>query len=148
MPSSPAPAGKPGFEMPPPSPEHQATQKVADHLVQLVSAGKNLDAIRDLYADHARHVESMEHPGCPRITEGKQNLLQKAEHFAKATIVHSASIGKPIVNGDQFVVPMSMDCTATEGPMANQRMNMSETALYTVKGGKIAEGKFFYGCPG
>jgi len=30
--------------------------------------------------------------------------------------------------------------------MANQRMNMSETALYTVKNGKITEGKFFYSC--
>jgi predicted ester cyclase len=46
----------------------------------------------------------------------------------------------------QFVVPMTMDCTSNEGPMAGQRMNMSETALYTVKNGKITEGKFFYSC--
>jgi len=136
----------PSFEMPPMSAEHQATQKVADRLVELMNLGKNLDAIKDLYADHARHVEAMEGPGCPRITEGRANLLQKAEQFHKSTIVHSASVGKPIVNGDQFVLPMSMDCTCTEGPMANQRMNMTETALYTVKNGKITEGKFFYGC--
>lgn len=136
----------PSFQMPPMSPEHQATEKVAKRLVELCSTGKNIDAIKELYADNARHVEVMDGPGCARMTEGKKSLLEKAEKFEKVTTVHSASCGKPIVNGDQFVVPMSMDCTCSEGPMANQRMNMSETALYTVKNGKITEGKFFYGC--
>ena len=141
-------ATKPSFTPPTPSPEHQATQKVADRLHALCSAGKNLDAIKELYADNARHIEAMEGPGCPRISEGKASLLQKAEKFGKTTKIHSATVGKPIVNGDQFVCQMSMDCTSSEGPMANQRMNMSETALYTVKNGKITEGKFFYGCGG
>ena len=132
--------------MPPASPEHQATAKVANRLVELCSTGKNLDAIKELYSDNARHIEAMEAPGCPRIIEGKNEILKKAEHFAKITTVHGATCGKPIVNGDQFVCPMTLDCTASEGPMANQRMNMSETALYTVKNGKITEGKFFYGC--
>lgn len=144
--STTTPTKPPSFQMPAPSAEHMATQQVATRLVELCSQGKNLDAIQSLYADNARHVEAMEGPGCPRITEGKAGILEKAEQFAKITTVHSASCGKPIVNGDQFVVPMSMDCTCSEGPMANQRMNMSETALYTVKNGKITEGKFFYGC--
>lgn len=135
-----------GFTPPAPSPEHQATQKVATRLVELCSTGKNLDAIKELYADNARHVEAMEGPGCPRITEGKTNLLQKAEMFAKTTTVHGASCDKPLVNGDQFTCNMMLDCTCTQGPMANQRMKMSETALYTVKNGKITEGKFFYSC--
>jgi hypothetical protein len=128
------------------SAEHQATHKVATRLAELCATGKNLDAIKELYADNARHVEVMEGPGCARITESKKTILEKADKFAKTTTVHGSTVGKPIVNGDQFVVPMSLDCTSTEGPMANQRMNMSETALYTVKNGKIAEGKFFYSC--
>lgn len=136
----------PSFQMPPMSAEHQATQKVASRLVELCSTGKNLDAIKELYADNARHVEVMAGPGCERIIEGRNALLEKAEKFAKTTTIHGASCGKPIVNGDQFIVPMSLDCTCTEGPMANQRMNMQETSLYTVKNGKITEGKFFYGC--
>ena len=64
--------------------------------------------------------------------------------MVKTTTIHSSTVGKPVANGNQFVVPMSMDCTANEGPMANQRMNMTETALYTVKDGKIVEGRFFY----
>ncbi len=69
-----APA-KPSFTPPPPSPEHQATQKVADRFFELCNAGKNEQAIKDLYADNARHIEAMEGPGCPRITEGKKNNL-------------------------------------------------------------------------
>lgn len=132
--------------MPAPSPEHTATQKVATRLAELCSAGKNIDAIKELYADNVKHVEVMDGPGCARITEGKAAVMEKAEKFHKITTVHSASCGKPVVNGDQFVVPMSMDCTCSEGPMANQRMNMTETALYTVRNGKITECKFFYGC--
>ncbi len=134
------------FAPPAPSAEHMATQKVAQRLVECCSTGKNLDAIKELYADNARHVEVMEAPWCPRITEGKAALLAKAEQFARSTTVHSASCGTPVVNGDQFVCTMGLDCTCSEGPMAGQRMNISETALYTVKNGKITEGKFFYGC--
>lgn len=137
---------KPSFQMPPLSPEHQATQKVADRFHELVSAGKNLDAIKELYADNARHVEAMESPGCSRVTEGRGTLLQKAEHFARTTQFHGATVSKPIINGDQFVCQMTLDCTSSEGPFAGQRMNLSETALYTVKNNKITEGKFFYGC--
>ena len=123
----------------------EPAREFGNRLVELMSAGKNLDAIKELYADNAKHVEVMDAPWCPRIIEGKTTLLQKAEQFHKATTVHSATVGKPIVNGDQFILPMSLDCTSNDGPMAGQRMNMSETALYTVKNGKITEGKFFYG---
>lgn len=143
-PNKPAP-----FQMPPPSAEHQATQKVAQRLTELCSAGKNAEALRELYADNARHVEVMDGPpgsGCERITTGLANLVKKAEEMYRTHTIHSASCGKPVVNGDQFILPMSMDCTCNEGPMATMRMNMTETALYTVKNGKITEGKFFYSC--
>ena len=140
---------KPAFQMPPMPADYQATQKVANRLTELCAVGKNEQALQELYADTARHVEVMEYPGCPRITEGKKSLLEKAAKFAKTTTVHGATCGKPMINGDQFVCTMSMDCTSSEGPMAGQRMNMSEIALYTVKNGKITEGKFFYGgCEG
>jgi ketosteroid isomerase-like protein len=144
--TAPSSSAKPSFQMPPPSAEHQATQKVAARFHELISARKNLDAMKELYADNARHVEVMEAPWCPRVTEGKAALLKKGEEFGKMTTVHSASCGAPVVNGDQFLCAMTMDCTSNAGPMAGQRMTMTETALYTVKNGKIVEGKFFYGC--
>lgn len=134
------------FQMPQPSAEFMETQKVAKRLVELMSAGKSLDAIKELYADNARHVEVMDAPWCPRTISGRDALIKKAEEFYRNSTIHSASVETPIVNGDQFILPMSIDLTSKEGPMAGQRMNMTETALYTVKNGKITEGKFFYGC--
>ncbi len=127
------------------TPPANPTQQVASRLTELCNSGKHQVAMQELYADNARHIEAMEMPGCPRITEGKTALLAKGEHWAKTTTVHSESCGKPLVNGDQFTCTMSMDVTSTEGPMANQRMQMSETCLYTVKDNKITEAKFFYG---
>lgn len=132
------------FTPPPPT----QTELVAKRLTELCRAGKHMDAIKELYADNARHVEAMEMPeaGCMRVTEGKSTILEKAAKFEKTTTVHSSSTGPALANGEQFICEMKMDCTSSEGPMAGQRMNMTEFALYTVKNGKITEGKFFYGC--
>jgi hypothetical protein len=112
----------------------------------MCSVGKHHEAMQELYADNARHVEAMEFPGSPykRVTEGKPNLLKMSEQWGKTTTVHSMSCGQPLVNGDQFICEMSMDCTSSEGPMAGQRMQMTEYCLYTVKDGKITEARFFY----
>lgn len=120
------------------------TEQVAHRLTELCDAGKYHEAMQELYADNARHVEAMEMPGCPGTIEGKQNLLKKGEEWTKATQVHSSSCGRPLVNGDQFVCEMQMDVTAGEGPMAGKRMDVSETCLYTVKDGRITEARFFY----
>ena len=134
--------------MPPMSAEHQATEKVGKRLAELIEGQKNLDAIRELYAENARHIEVMGGPGCDRICEGKAIIADKAEQFHKSITVHGRTVGKPVVNGDQFILPMSLDSTFNDGPMAGQRWNMQETALYTVKNGKISEAKFFYSCGG
>ncbi|MCC7110385.1 MAG: nuclear transport factor 2 family protein [Deltaproteobacteria bacterium] len=124
------------------------TELVANRLFELCNSGKFQQAMSELYADNARHVEAMEFPGseCKRITEGKDALTKMSERWNKTTTVHSAEVSKPLVNGDQFVCEMTMDCTSTEGPMANQRLTMKETCLYTVKNNKITEAKFFYSC--
>ncbi len=135
----------------PVDPVSAATAKVAKRLVELCRTGKNLDAIKELYADDAAHVEAMTMPGAPpesRTLRGKPALLAKAEQFAKGTTIHSATCGDPRVNGEQFACEMALDATAKEGPMAGQRMNIQETAIYTVKNNKVAEARFFYGCPG
>ncbi|MBX3358680.1 MAG: nuclear transport factor 2 family protein [Phycisphaeraceae bacterium] len=129
-------------------PTSPATQQVANRLHELCNSGKYHEAMQELYADDAKHIEAMEMPGSPykRITEGKPALLKMSEHWGKTNTVHSASCGKPLFNGDQFTVEMKMDVTCGDGPMAGQRMAMSETCLYSVKNGKISEARFFYGC--
>jgi hypothetical protein len=132
-----------------PTAHPNATAAVANRLVELCNTGRYHEAMQELYADNARHVEAMEMPGSPykRITEGKANLIKMSEHWGRTTTVHSASCGPALVNGDQFICQMSMDCTSSEGPMAGQRMQVTEQCLYTVVNGKITEAKFFYpGC--
>ncbi len=139
------------IEKQPAVPEDSAvTTQIANRLCDLGNAGKFHEAMQELYAENARHVEAMETPGSPykRVLEGKPALLKMSEHWGKTTTVHGASVGKPLVNGDQFVCEMSIDCTSSEGPMAGQRIDMKETCLYTVKNGKISEAKFFYGMGG
>lgn len=123
-----------------------ATKQVAEKLCELCSRGEHAKAMQDLYADDARHVEVMAMPGSPwpRVMEGKAALQKYSEEWSKMTTVHRSSIGKPIVNGNQFLVEMKMDATQNAGPMAGVRMDMSEQCLYTVKNRKIAEAKFFY----
>lgn len=130
------------------APNHEETSKIARRFFELCCRGENLAAMTELYAESARHVEAMEMPGspCKRVTEGRAALVQMAEYFHKTTTIHSASCSKPLVNGDQFICEMRLDCTSSEGPMAGQRMDMHEYCLYTVQGGKIVEGKFFYAC--
>src|SRR4030095_203147 len=93
---------KPAFQPPAPSPVDAATQKVAQRLAELCDKGKYEEAMKELYADNARHVEAMEMPGCPRTIEGKANLLEKGAKFAKTTKVHSQSCTKPQTHGQQF----------------------------------------------
>ena len=45
------------------------------------------------------------------------------------------------LNGDDFTVRFVMDVTDKD---SGQRMTMDEVALYRLKGGKIAEERFFY----
>ncbi|QOJ14887.1 MAG: nuclear transport factor 2 family protein [Planctomycetia bacterium] len=125
-----------------------ATQRIAERFYELCSAGKFDDAMQELYADDARHVEVMEMPGSPykRITAGKPELLRMSEHWNRTTTVHSSWVGRPLVNDDQFLIEFKMEVTASEGPMAGQRMPLAEHALYTVKNGRISEARFFYSC--
>jgi ketosteroid isomerase-like protein len=55
--------------------------------------------------------------------------------------VHGVEVSGPLVSGDRFVVRFKMDVTRKE---SGQRFTMDETALYTIKDGKIAEEAFFH----
>lgn len=123
-----------------------STKEVADRFYELCSKGEYHEAMQELYADDARHVEAVEFPGAPypRVLEGKGALLDMSTKWMANTEVHSSEVTRPLVNDEHFVCEMTIDATSKEGPMAGQRHKMSETCLYTVKDGKIAEAKFFY----
>lgn len=115
------------------------TREIADDVVALSNAG-DLDGIGTKYwADNVVSIEAMEGP-MARI-EGREGVKAKGDWWNGAHEVHNVQTFGPWVNGDQFSVRWVMDVTQKE---SGNRISMDEIALYTLKGGKIVEERFFY----
>ena len=115
------------------------TQDIANDLVALCKAGDFTTPGEKYWADDVRSIEPM---GDMAVVEGKDNARGKGEWWANAHEVRSVEVEGPFVNGDQFVVRFKMEVTIKE---SGQQVSMDEMAVYTVKDGKIAEERFFYG---
>ena len=121
----------------------ESTMQVGQQLVDLCRAGRNREAIEQLYADDAVSIEAMAGPQ-GRETRGKQALLAGSDWFQAAFDIHDSTVQGPYPMDDKFICRMTIDCTGKEGPMAGKRMQMEEGCLYTVKNGKIIRSEFFY----
>ena len=122
-----------------------STFAIGKKLVELCQHGKNQEAIDTLYAQNIVSIEAMEMPGMPARTEGLAAVKARKKAFYDNSIIHSSSCEGPWPHGDRFIVNFSLDMTAKAGPMAGQRMQMKEAALFTVHNGKITQEEFFYG---
>jgi hypothetical protein len=115
---------------------------VAEELVSLCRAGRNLDAINSLYSQDIVSVESMGNEQMPQTTKGLDAIRKKGEWWRENNEVHSARVDGPFIGeDDKFAVYYNYDITSKQ---RNQRATMEEMALYTVKDGKIAREQFFY----
>lgn len=115
------------------------TAETAKAFTDLLKAGDHHGAAETFNAPHIVSIEAMDGP-MARI-EGMDAIRAKGEWWYANHEVHSVVTEGPYVNGDTFVVTFAMDIT----PKASgERMQMTEAALYTVKGGKIVEERFFY----
>jgi ketosteroid isomerase-like protein len=115
------------------------TREIADDLVALCRQGRFEESGEKHWADD---VISVEFGGENPVSKGKDAARAKGQWFAGAHDIHAVTVEGPWVNGEQFVVRFGMDMTNKE---SGQRMKMEEAALYTVRDGKIAEERFFYG---
>ena len=113
---------------------------IADDITAMLRAGQADEAGEKYWAADVVSIEAM--PGDMAQVRGKDAVRGKGEWWANAHEVHSSEVQGPYVNGDQFVVRFKMDLTQKE---SGQRMQMDEVGVYTVKDGKIAEERFFYG---
>ncbi len=119
-----------------------STAAVAEELVALCRAGRNLDAVNSLYSNDIVSVESMGNEQMPQTMKGLDAIRQKAEWWTANNEVHSARVDGPFVGEDEkFAVYYNYDITSKQ---QNRRMTMEEMALYTVKDGKIVHEQFFY----
>ncbi|MBS9461381.1 nuclear transport factor 2 family protein [Flagellimonas sp. 389] len=117
------------------------TQEVADKLVGFCREGKYDEA----YGLYAKDALSVEMPGMPNeITTGRENIInQYREWAAGIEEMHGGTVGDPVVAGNHFVVPMSMDATFKE----TGRMQMDELCMYQVENGEIKKASYHYEVP-
>lgn len=120
------------------------TLTVGKKLVSLCREGKNLEAVESLYSPDIVSIEAMGDASMPARMEGLDAIKGKNDWWMKNHEVHSAIAEGPWPHGDRFIVRFKYDVTPKAGPMNGQRMTMDETALYTVKDGKITQEEFFY----
>ena len=118
------------------------TQEIAADLVALCKEGKFAESGEKYWAADVVSIEPGGPPGQDPVSRGIDAARGKGEWWASSHETHSVEVEGPYVNGDQFIVHFKMDVTFKE---TGQRMQMDETALYTLKDGKIAEERFFYG---
>ncbi|MEM6459363.1 MAG: nuclear transport factor 2 family protein [Planctomycetota bacterium] len=120
--------------------------EVGRKLVALCQEHKDEQAMQELYADDAQHVEACElGPDMPRVTQGKEQLMKNVKQWYEVNEVHSSSTEGPYAHGDdRFAAVMKVDLTSSAGPMAGQRYQMEEVGVYTVADGKITRAEFFY----
>ena len=115
------------------------TTEVANKLVSLCRAGKNMDAVHELYADNVLSLE----PIGSRMerAEGKEAIIAKElSFFEMVETVHSIEVSEPIIAANFFSVTMKMDMTLK----GMGRSSMDEVCVYEVKEGKIVFEQFFF----
>jgi ketosteroid isomerase-like protein len=122
-----------------------STTAIAQELVTLCRAGRNLEAIDKLYSPKIVSVEPVSMENMPAEMTGIDAIRVKNEWWFANNEVHSSEATGPFVGEGQFAVKYSFDVTSKP---TGQRVQMEEMALYTVKDGKIVREQFFYNVPG
>lgn len=117
-----------------------STQKVANELVKLCSAGKFSEA-ESLYSPNIVSVEPSAPPGQAREVRGIAAVKAKEHAWNASHEVHSCKVEGPLISDSHFAVTFKMDLTAKP---QNKRIQMDEIAVYQVAGDKIVHEEFFY----
>jgi ketosteroid isomerase-like protein len=121
-----------------------STTAVANELVALCRAGRNLDAIAKLYSPKIVSIEPVDTEALPAEMTGIDAIRQKNEWWFDNNELNSYEVNGPFIGEDQFAVQYLFDTTSKS---TGQRSVMTEMALYTVKDGKIVREQFFYNAP-
>lgn len=124
------------------------TKEIADQLVALCRAGRNLEAVDTLLSADVVSVEARGDETMPAQMSGRDVIRGKNQWWIANHKIHSAEVKGPFPNGDRFTVIYNFVVTPLAGPMAGRKVRMEEVALYTVSDGKITREEFFYDMTG
>lgn len=118
--------------------EKSRVQEIAEDLVAMCKAGRFDESGEKYWAADIVSIEAQ--PGDMARIEGIAGVRAKGEWWSANHEVHEVKVEGPYLNGDQFAVRFTMELT----PKGGQRTRMDEVGVYTVKGDKIVEERFFY----
>ncbi len=124
------------------------TKEIADQLVALCRAGRNIEAVDTLLSADVVSVEARGDETMPAQMSGRDVIRGKNQWWIDNHKIHSAEVKGPFPNGDRFAVIYKFVVTPVAGPMAGKKMRMEEVALYTVADGKVTREEFFYDMSG
>lgn len=120
------------------------TLEVGKKLVELLRAGRTLEALDTLFGSDVVSVEAQASPSFPQVMEGLEAVRGKNQWWYENHEIHRGDVKGPYPHGERFALHFDYDVTAKAGPMAGRRMQMQEVGLYTVQDGKIVREEFFY----
>ena len=113
-------------------------EKIANAFTDALKANRFEEA-EAMWADDILSRENMDGP--MKELRGREAVHGKGVWWAENNVVHAFTAQGPFINGDSFALMIHMDTTAKE---TGERSASDEVALYTVRGGKIVEERFFY----
>ncbi len=113
----------------------QEIKKIVDDLVQMVVAGKTMEAFEKYYADD---VVMQEPKGEPR--KGKEENRKFEKEFLEGGETHEAKALSVATGDDLSMIEWYMDRTDKK----YGRVKMYEVAVQRWKDGKIINEKFYY----
>jgi len=115
--------------------------EVGKKLVEFCKKGEHIKAVEALYSPDIVSVEAVDMPNMPAEMKGIDAIRGKNQWWMDNHVVHSSTCDGPYPHGDQFIVKFAFDVTSKP---SQQRMQMDEMGLYTVKNDKIVREEFFY----
>lgn len=115
------------------------TREVAEAFTALLKEDRLDEVMARFWADDIVSREAMEGPMA--VLQGREAVKGKSDWWMSAHEIHAFGTEGPFVHGDQFSLIFDVDVTEKA---TGKRVKMREIGLYTVKGGKVAEERFFY----
>ncbi len=103
------------------------------------------EAALELFKSDAVSVEAGAPPGKSPEVRGVAAIKEKGKEWSANHEIHSAKVEGPWPNGNRFIVRFTYDIT---NKPSGQRVQMDETALFTIEDGKIVREEFFYSMGG